>query len=285
VRGNPGYGKNDFTDNGDSTITDRATGLMWAKGDSRGKMNWQEALAWAQAKNAARYLGRGDWRLPDAKELQSIVDYTRSPDKTQSAAIDPSFLCTTITNEAGQSDYPNFWTSTTHGAFNGMGAAAIYISFGRGLGYMNGSWVDVHGAGCQRSDPKAGNPADFPYGRGPQGDAIRIYNYVRLVRTAQPATGLHGETGPAVRSFALGPSYPNPVSATARIRFAVPSRERVALRMYDMLGRMVRVLFEGEAGPGAQEIIFRPENLRNGVYLCELRCESGISRRNIILQR
>jgi hypothetical protein len=43
-------------------------------------------------------------------------------------------------------------------------------------------YIDVHGAGAQRSDPKAGDPAMFPHGRGPQGDVIRIYNYVRLVR-------------------------------------------------------------------------------------------------------
>ncbi len=48
---------------------------------------------------------------------------------------------------------------------------------------MFDSWVDIHGAGCQRSDPKAGDPADWPTGNGPQGDAIRIYNYVRLVRS------------------------------------------------------------------------------------------------------
>ena len=46
------------------------------------------------------------------------------------------------------------------------------------------SWMDVHGAGAQRSDPKVGDPAQFPYGRGPQGDAIRIHNFVRLVRDA-----------------------------------------------------------------------------------------------------
>ena len=46
----------------------------------------------------------------------------------------------------------------------------------------NYHWVDVHGAGAQRSDPKAGDPAQFPHGRGPQGDVIRIYNYARLVR-------------------------------------------------------------------------------------------------------
>jgi hypothetical protein len=51
------------------------------------------------------------------------------------------------------------------------------------MGFMGGAWRDVHGAGSQRSDPKAGDPANFPQGRGPQGDAIRIYNFVRLVRS------------------------------------------------------------------------------------------------------
>ncbi len=49
---------------------------------------------------------------------------------------------------------------------------------------MNNQWRDVHGAGAQRSDPKSGDPNDYPTGHGPQGDAIRIYNYVRLVRDA-----------------------------------------------------------------------------------------------------
>ncbi len=190
VRG-AAYGVNDFVDNGDSTITDRATGQMWTKGDSGKGLNWQEALAWAQTKNAENYLGHSDWRLPNAKELQAIVDYTRSPDTTSSAAIHPLFTCTTITNEAGKQDYPFYWTNTTHISSDGTGASAIYIAFGRAMGYMTSptdpsqsAWLDVHGAGAQRSDPKAGNPADFPNGRGPQGDAIRIDNYVRLVRNA-----------------------------------------------------------------------------------------------------
>jgi len=43
--------------------------------------------------------------------------------------------------------------------------------------------VHIHGAGAQRSDPKSGDPDDWPTGNGPQGDAIRINNYVRLVRS------------------------------------------------------------------------------------------------------
>ncbi|MFR9578660.1 MAG: hypothetical protein SNG45_07410, partial [Rikenellaceae bacterium] len=44
------------------------------------------------------------------------------------------------------------------------------------------NWINIHGAGAQRSDPKSGDPSKYATGRGPQGDAIRIYNYVRLVR-------------------------------------------------------------------------------------------------------
>ena len=193
VRGNPAYGISQLVDNGDGTVTDVATGLMWAKGDSGVALTWQEALAWVQARNAETTLGHADWRLPNAKELQSLVDYTRSPSTTSSAAIDPLFACTPITNEAGQPDYAFYWTGTTHASASGSGAAAVYIAFGRAMGYMNGAWQDVHGAGAQRSDPKAGNPADFPQGRGPQGDAIRIYNHVRLVRdlSGPTAQALH----------------------------------------------------------------------------------------------
>jgi PKD repeat protein len=196
VRG-AAYGENDFADNGDGTLSDRASGLMWTKGDSATGMNWQEALAWVQLRNAANHLGHSDWRLPNAKELQNIVDYGRSPDTTASAAISPLFTCTGITNEAGKADFPFYWTGTTHESQGGgpggiTGGSAVYIAFGRAMGYMTdpsnpsiGAWLDVHGAGAQRSDPKVGNPADFPKGRGPQGDAIRIYNYVRLVRDAK----------------------------------------------------------------------------------------------------
>ena len=182
VRGNTNYGHNNLVDNGDGTISDKATGLMWAQADSGTAMNWEAALAWVQTQNAANYLGHSDWRLPNAKELQSLVDYSRSPDTSASAAIDPLFSCTQITNELGELDYPYYWTGTTHAFYDGTGDRGVYLAFGRALGYMNGAWIDVHGAGAQRSDPKDGDPGDYPYGRGPQGDAIRIYNYLRLVR-------------------------------------------------------------------------------------------------------
>ena len=178
VRGNASYGINDFVDNGNGTVTDNATGLTWTQNDSGQGLDWESALNYCASLN---YAGISDWRLPDAKELQSIVDYSRSPDATNSAAIDPIFNVSTITNEAGQLDYPAFWTSTTHATSDEHSGSANYVAFGRALGYMNGQWTDVHGAGAQRSEDKSGDPSRYATGHGPQGDVVRIYNYVRCV--------------------------------------------------------------------------------------------------------
>ncbi|SHO52540.1 Lcl domain-containing protein [Desulfopila aestuarii] len=174
VRGNA-YGENDFRDNGDGTITDRATGLMWMQRDSARAMNWEEALQYAASQEFAGY---SDWRLPNAKELQSIVDYTRSPDITLSPAIAPIFESTEVINEAGNKDFGFYWTSTTH-VEGPQPMMAVYIAFGRAMGQMQGRALDVHGAGAQRSDPKTGEPES---GWGPQGDSRRVLNLVRLVR-------------------------------------------------------------------------------------------------------
>lgn len=177
VRGGP-YGHNDFRANTDGTVTDRATGLTWAAADSGRTMTWEEALAYARASTLGGYT---DWRLPNAKELQYIVDYTRSPDTTGSAAIDPLFSATPVTNEAGAKDFGHYWTSTTH--LDGPRPdSAVTICFGRAMGKMHGQVMDVHGAGAQRSDPKSGGNS---IGRGPQGDARHGRNFVRLVRGGQ----------------------------------------------------------------------------------------------------
>jgi len=53
---------------------------------------------------------------------------------------------------------------------------------------MNGTLMDVHGAGCQISDSKSGNKNDYPQNLGPQGDVRYIYNFVRCVRNIETST-------------------------------------------------------------------------------------------------
>lgn len=160
-----------FRDNGDGTVSDLNTGLMWQK-----TPDLEDKSTFAEAKRGAlecRLGGHSDWRLPNAKELQSIVDYTRAPDainpERRRAAIDPIFEVAAIESY--------FCTGTTHLEAPGQlfGGQAVYIAFGRAMGWMGPpgrrekEFINVHGAGAQRSDPKVGDPAQFPRGRGPQG--------------------------------------------------------------------------------------------------------------------
>ena len=189
VAGNTSYGDNSFTDNGDTTISDTATGLMWQQQDYQ-STNFEDAISYCETASTASHT---DWRLPDVKELHSLVDYSRSPDFSSSAAIDPIFTTTSFTNEGGYEDWGSYWSSTTHVNFNEEGTAAAYVSFGESLGYFSDVVQDVHGAGAQRSDNKVSpsnvggaNTLDAGFGtfyyHGPQGDILRNDNFVRCVR-------------------------------------------------------------------------------------------------------
>lgn len=179
VRG-PAYGVTRITDNGNGTATDASTGLTWQAVDDGVARRWREALGYCVSLTLG---GATDWRLPDAKELHTIVDYTLAPAATGGAAIAPPLRVSTVESF--------FWSSTTiaDGPPDAKYGKAVYFAFGRAFGTMEvppGSGMrqklDVHGAGAQRADFKAGDPALYPNGFGPQGDEVRIFNFVRCVR-------------------------------------------------------------------------------------------------------
>ena len=266
VRDNTSYGTNQFADNGDGTISDNATGLMWMQSDNGVEILWEDALNYAENHT---YAGYSDWRLPDIKELQSIVDYTRSPATSNSAAIDPLFNCTQITNEGGVVDYPYYMSSTTFcSQSTSNGADACYVPFGRALGYMPqfGGWVDVHGAGAQRSDPKTGDPNDYPFGFGPQGDAIRIYNYVRLVRNINPTSSVEQNNNDGSLLF-----YPNPVLNDFTIKLD-KSYSTINISIVGTMGETVKTFnFTNET---SNSLTFDLADLSTGVYLMKV-CMNG----------
>jgi hypothetical protein len=230
VRGNTTYGKNDFVDNKDGTITDRATGLMWQQADDGTARDWEEALEYAENLELASH---DDWRLPSTKELQSIVDYTRAPATTNSPAIDPLFACTEIEDPDGNpGQYPYYWSGTTHLDGPNPGGAAAYVAFGEAQGKMNGTLMDVHGAGAQRSDPKSGDPADYPQFMGPQGDVRLVYNYVRCVRYADN-TAINGKVQQTGMNSNLRIQYDQTSHA---VSFSVNGKEKVTLQIYNCKG-------------------------------------------------
>jgi hypothetical protein len=86
-----------FIDNGDGTVSDTDTGLMWQKDTAPGIYTWEQSLHYCDTLSHAGY---SDWRLPNVNELQSIVDYDR-----YDPSIDPVFNYSLMTCP---------WSSTTH---------------------------------------------------------------------------------------------------------------------------------------------------------------------------
>ncbi len=129
-----------YVDNGDGTITDTATGLMWEKlSDDTGVHDKDRSYTWAQAfaqkiatLNAEAFAGYTDWRLPNLNELQSLLNYG-----TVGPAVSPAFNvgCTawcTVSSCSCTLNY-QYWSSTSfqNGPSSSQGMA-WYASFHEG---------------------------------------------------------------------------------------------------------------------------------------------------------
>jgi serine/threonine protein kinase len=71
------YIQNDYRVNGDGTVTDLATGLMWQQAGSKKGLSFDRANRYIDLLNRDRFAGFGDWRLPDIRELLSLLEQTR----------------------------------------------------------------------------------------------------------------------------------------------------------------------------------------------------------------
>ena len=112
-----------FVDNGDGTVTDNKTGLMWQQETVGKQRTWDEAVQYCENLNLAGY---NDWRLPKIEELQSIIDYTR-----YDPAIDTSVFPDTMSL--------GYWSSTT--ATNYTSSAWLVSFYGGNVSNYYKSYV------------------------------------------------------------------------------------------------------------------------------------------------
>jgi hypothetical protein len=76
-----------YADNGDGTITDFVSGLMWEMKGTVPGYTWDQAFAYVESLNTSHYAGYSDWRMPNINELTSITDYGHT-----TPALDPIFI-------------------------------------------------------------------------------------------------------------------------------------------------------------------------------------------------
>jgi hypothetical protein len=245
------YGVNQFVDNQDETISDIATNLMWQKNDDGVTRDWEEALSYCESLELAGY---NDWRLPDVKELQSMVDY----DKTDWPAIDDIFTL---------SDWDAyFWTSTTHGDNKQY---ACYIAFGKAYSMddVNATvYYDWHGAGAMRSDPKFGNPADYDLSSANATDLVKIDNYARCVRDISRLTAIEASMNEILSI------YPNPSKQDVNIFMAgIRPMDKFILKVFNQSGQLVYQDMIEQENTSLQASDFGP----SGAYFLEISDHQG----------
>jgi len=130
---------NQFKDNGNGTITDTKTGLMWKKcsegqtgNNCKGvaqSYSWQNALTQAQTVNQTVFASYKDWRVPNIKELTSIVE---------EQCIDPAINMAIFPNTPNNTDISRntsnnwFWSSSPY-AYDSKGAWIVHFIDGTPL--------------------------------------------------------------------------------------------------------------------------------------------------------
>jgi hypothetical protein len=102
-------------------------------------------------------------------------------------------------------------------------------------------------------------------------DAVEV-----LVTSGLAALGVPTE-------FSLEQNYPNPFNPSTVIRFGMPSGSEVNITVYNVLGQVVKGLFDGYGEAGYHEIRFDGSDLASGVYYYRLRARDVVKTQRMIL--
>ncbi|MEM6337427.1 MAG: T9SS type A sorting domain-containing protein, partial [Bacteroidota bacterium] len=109
----------------------------------------------------------------------------------------------------------------------------------------------------------------------------------RLVVTASNETivsvDVEDDRTPVPGDFLLSQNYPNPFNPTTSIAFNVPQAMDVTLKVYDLMGREVATLVDGQLAANRYTVDFRAENLPSGTYVYRLVAGTNVEVRKMTL--
>ncbi len=96
------------------------------------------------------------------------------------------------------------------------------------------------------------------------------------------STGIEKQAG-VPQSYRLLQNYPNPFNPSTTIRYQVPTAAHVTLKVFDILGREVATLVDGNVSAGEHQTRFYASRLASGIYIYRLRAGSFVQIRNMTL--
>jgi hypothetical protein len=98
--------------------------------------------------------------------------------------------------------------------------------------------------------------------------------------------GVGRSAGPSMPDrFSLAQNYPNPFNPTTTVTYDLPAPSEIALSVFDVLGRKVRLLASGAHPAGTHQVRFDASGLPSGIYFCTLRAGRYTETRRMVLLR
>ncbi|MBI4721703.1 MAG: CotH kinase family protein [Candidatus Stahlbacteria bacterium] len=127
--------------------------------------------------------------------------------------------------------------------------------------------------------------ADISTGRYPNGTGL----FIQMPPTfaAENDSGFGIEDGPShlPKQFALEQNFPNPFAHSTTIKYHLPVKTEVSLKIYDITGRTVKTLVNGEKNAGSYSVNFDANYLTTGIYFVKLVAGKYKATRKLILAR
>jgi len=106
-----------------------------------------------------------------------------------------------------------------------------------------------------------------------------------IFRSVSPTTSAEEGDGFMPASYAVRQNFPNPFNPSTLIRYDLPARQYVSLKVYNILGYEVATLADGMQGPGEMSVRWNAVGLSSGVYLYRLQIGGTVTTRKMMLIR
>ncbi|AFN73325.1 hypothetical protein MROS_0081 [Melioribacter roseus P3M-2] len=160
-----------------------------------------------------------------------------------------------------------------------------WVEFYDGAGDMPAGYRSLIGNGNDHAYATGGDAALFNYYNFTEG-AKQVYlnevaRMVNLGKVPEPVSVEEEKSLPV--SYSLEQNYPNPFNPTTTIKFSLPEKSIVKIAVYDLLGRLVANLVNGEYAAGYHTIQFNASDLASGVYFYRIEANDFVSVKKLML--
>ena len=190
--------------------------------------------------------------------------------------LDPPILIAPPNNSELQDPTPTFeWSAVS-------GADHYTIQLSRSSSFS--SIYSSHATGLTTWTPTTNLPMNGPFywrvyayagGSGPY-STVWTFSIVNTTSVDDPET---------IKEFNLSHNYPNPFNPSTKIKYAVPQSSQVIIKVFDIIGNEIETVVNEQKNKGNYELTWYAGNLPSGIYLYQLRADSFVQTRKMVLMK